>query len=156
MMEAETLSNLKKKDDCLFTLEKTEEVFDQDRSPTGEDKHWTGFTYATMMGYKGSCYIRLQLPHEAQSMLNTALNDLPSGPTRRKSLLLSELALTYIQQKEIEEACKIASQALLCAAQTKSPRALKSLKDIQRELRGWRDTSYVKRFNHHLNFVKSI
>jgi tetratricopeptide (TPR) repeat protein len=156
MMEAEALSNLRKTKDCLSMLEKTEQVFDQDRSSTGEDKNWTGFSHATMSGYKGICYVRLQLPEEAQPMLYQSLEALPIGPTRRKALTLTDLATTYVQQRELEEACKIATQALVCAAQTKSTRALTKLLEFQQDLREWRNVACVKNFNNHLKLVKSL
>ncbi len=156
MMEAEALSNLKRKDACFSTLEKTAQVFDQGQYSTGEDAHWTGFTHATMVGYKGICYLRLELSADAQPMLHTALDTLPFGPTRRKSLILSDLATTYIQQKEIEEACKVATQALLCATQTKSSRALTKLLEVQKMLGEWKDVSCIKRFNEQLKIVKFV
>jgi tetratricopeptide (TPR) repeat protein len=153
MMEAEALAHLKRKNACLSVLEKTEQVFDQDHSSTGEDTHWTGFTLSTMVGYKGICYVRLALPTEARSMLQSALEALPLGPTRRKSLLLSDVATTYLQQREVEQACKIATQALLCTAQTKSSRAVIRLLAFQKELREWKDVLCVKQFNEHLQFL---
>lgn len=156
MMEAEALSNLRKKNECLSALEKTEQVFDQDRSPTGEDKGWTGFTQSTMTGYKGICYVHLRLPKEARSLLQTALEGLPIGPTRRKALTLTDLATTYVQEKEIEEACKMATQALVCTAQTKSSRAVTKLLEFQQELQGWKDVACVKRFNSQLKLIASM
>lgn len=156
MMEAEAVSSLKRKDDCFALLEKTEAVYTQDRSPTGADRRWTGFSQTTMMGYKGMCYVRLHIPEKARSFLQMALTDLPSGPTRRRSLILADIATTYIQQEEIEEACTVASQALVYAAQTKSSRALQRLRVVQKDLRGWRDVSAVKRLNEQLRIVKSI
>jgi tetratricopeptide (TPR) repeat protein len=154
MMEAEALSNLKRKDECLAVLEKTIQVFDQDRSVTGEDKQWTGFTQSTRVGYTGICYLRLHLSHDAQSMLHTALEDLPPGPTRRRSIILGDLATAYMQQNEIEEACKTATQALSCAAQTKSSRALEQLRRFQREINAFGQVSSVRKFNEHMRIVK--
>lgn len=156
MMEAEALSNLKRKNACFSTLEKTESVFEQERIPDGADKHWTGFTQSTMAGYKGICYVRLELPGNAQPLLNAALEALPVGPTRRKALVLSDLATTYVQQNEVENACEIATQALLCAAQTKSSRALARLLEFQKGLQKWKDTRYVKRFNDHIRIMTSV
>lgn len=156
MMESEALSHLKRKDDCFATLEKTERVFDQDRSPTGVDKHWTGFSRSTLTGYKGVCYMRLQLPGEAQSLLRASLDELSPGPTRRRSIILTDLALTYLQQKKVEEACEVASQALLCAVHTKSTRALQRLRNFQNELRTWKTLPCVKRFNEQLRIVQAM
>jgi tetratricopeptide (TPR) repeat protein len=155
MMEAEAYSGLQSKDKCREALDKTEEVSDQDgSSSTGEDRRWTG----PLIGYKGACYIRLRLPDEAQSLLLNALQELPSAADtpRRKPLILTNLALTHVWQGEIEEACKIASQALLCAAQTRSRRAISTLQKFQKEVRQWKDVYCVKKFNKQLNSVEDL
>jgi tetratricopeptide (TPR) repeat protein len=156
MMEAEALSNLKRKKECLATLDKTIQVFDQDRSATGEDKQWTGFTHSTRVGYAGICYLHLHLPHDAQPMLHTALEALPPGPTRRRSIILGDLATAYMQQNEIEEACKTATQALSYAAQTKSSRALEQLRRFQQEMNAFSKVSSVKKFNEYMRIVKYV
>jgi tetratricopeptide (TPR) repeat protein len=155
MMEAEAYSGLQSKDRCREALDKTEEISDQDgSSSTGEDRCWTG----SLIGYKGACYIRLHLPDEAQPLLRSALQELPTAedPTRRKPLILTNLALTCVWQEEIEEACKVATQALLCSAQTKSSRAISGLRNFQKEVRQWKDVYCVKKFNKQLNSVKDL
>jgi tetratricopeptide (TPR) repeat protein len=156
MMEAEALSHLKKESACFSALEKTEQEFGRGQSSTGEEIGWTGFTQSRLIGYKGSCYVRLELPEEARAMINASLAAFSSAPTHRKSLLLSDLATTYIQQGEVEETCKIATEALLCAAQTKSSRALVRLREFQQTLKEWKDVASVKRFNAYLKTVRSV
>lgn len=151
MMEAEALSYMKRKDACFSALEKTEQVFD---NPTREEKGWILFTDTKMKGYKAACYVRLQLPDKAQPLLLAALSRLSPGPTHRRSLLLSDLATTYLQQKQIEEACDAASQALTCAAQAKSSRSLRRLRDFQSGLREWKDVASVKQFNKYLKIIR--
>jgi tetratricopeptide (TPR) repeat protein len=154
MMQAEALSHLQRKNECLAVLDKTVQVFDQDRSVTGEDNRWTGFNQPTRVGYAGICYLRLDLPEDAQPMLYTALEALPAGPTRRRSIILGDIATTYMQEREIEEACKVATQALSYAAQTKSARALHHLRRFQREINRFRKVSAVRKFNEHMRIVK--
>jgi tetratricopeptide (TPR) repeat protein len=152
--EAETLSGLQKKDDCIAAVHQAEEVFDQDgSSSTGEDRRCTG----PLIGYKGICYVHLHLPKEAQPLLLSALQQLPSGQARRrKAQILTNLALTYAWEEEIEEAYKVASQALLYAAQTKSSWAVSTLRNFQKEVRQWKDVYCVKKFNKLLNTVKGL
>ena len=152
--EAEALSGLQKKDDCIAAVHQAEEVSDQDgSSSTGEDRHCTG----PLIGYKGICYVHLHLPNEAQPLLLSALQQLPSDQARRrKAQILTNLASTYVWQQEIEEACKVASQALLCAALTKSSWAVSNLRNFQKEIGPWKDVYCVKKFNKLLNTIKGL
>lgn len=162
MMEAEALARMAgKKAECLSLLQKVDEVFQEEDAPLGEqpntdDRKWTGFTYPTLMGYKGTCFLYLHLPEEARSMLLTALESLSPGPTRRRSLLLTDLAMSYVQSQDIEEACNTATQALIATAQSKSPRSLQRLRDFQQTLQPWRDLASVRRFNSAMRMLKAI
>ncbi len=160
MMEAEALCRLDgAQDKCLSVLQKVDEIFDEDTPEQytqllhGDDKKWTGFTHAVMMGYKGSCYLHLQRPGDARSLLLSAVQELPAGFSQRYSRTLADLATTYVQSQDIEEACKIATEALISAAHAKSPRALRRLQSFQETLRPWQSLTCVKRFNSAIRAV---
>lgn len=162
MMEAEALSRIGGKErECLSVIKKVEDVFGeeniyQEKAPNKDDRIWTGFNYSTMIGYKGACFLNLNKPEEARSMLHLALEDLPSGPTRRRSLILADLAQSYIQSQEIEGACNTAMQALVRTAQSKSPRALQRLRAFQKNLRPWRNLTCVRRFNSAMHILEEV
>lgn len=147
-MQAEAFSNLKNKRECLDTLEQAERVISL--ADDGEDAHWTGFSRETLAGYEGICYMRLEMPKEARNVLQQSLESLPAGPTRRKSIVLSDLATTYAQEGEVEEACRIADESLLIATRSKSARAIQRLRELQHRLQPWNDHISVKRFNDQL------
>lgn len=152
MMEAEALARMEgKKEECLFTLKKVEDVFHEgnvelEEAPNKDDRKWTGFNQSTLIGYKGTCFLHLRQPEEARSMLLITLDTLPPGPTRRRSLVLTDLALSYVQDQEIEEACKTATLALVYTAQSKSPRSLQRLRHFQKTLHPCRNLACVRRF----------
>lgn len=161
MMEAEALARMEgQKDACLSTLRKVDDLFyeqapELEEAPNRDDRKWTGFSQPTLVGYKGTCYLYLHQPEEARSMLLITLETLPPGPTRRRSLLLSDLAISYIQSREIEEACSVATQALILTAQSKSPGSLQRLKNVRQSLAPWRNLACVRRFLNAMNMVNN-
>ncbi len=157
MLEAEALAKIDgKKQQCLDTLKKLEEAYYSESSSRDSkyaDPRWTGFQPARMLRYKGRCYLDLREPEEARSLLFASLADLPTGPTRNRSTILVDLALSYVQSREIEEACETATQALVCAVQARSPRALQALRKVQQELHPWHSLACVKRLNNTVKMV---
>ncbi len=162
MMEAEALARIEgKKEECLTMLKRVEEVFHEENTgieeaPNKDDRKWTGFTQPTLIGYKGTCFLHLRRPEEARSMLLTTLDTLPPGPTRRRSLVLTDLALSYVQSREIEEACETATLALVYTAQSKSPRSLQRLKHFQKTLQPWRNLACVRRFANAMKILEAV
>lgn len=162
MMEAETLARIEgMQKDCLSVLKKVDEMFYEENTsweevPNRDDRKWTGFNLPTLTGYKGTCFLYLHQPEEARSMLLVALKDLPAGPTRRRSLILGDLATSYLQSQEIEEACHTATEALVCTAQSKSARSLHRLRMLQKALRPWRDLACVGRFHSAMKLVEAV
>jgi len=161
MMEAEALARIAgKKEACLSTLKKVEDVFYEENAvieeaPNKDDRKWTGFNQPTLIGYKGTCFLHLRQPEEARSMLLITLDTLPPGPTRRRSLVLTDLASFYVQSQEIEEACNTATQALVYTAQSKSPRSLQRLRHFQKTLQPWRDLACVRRFANTMKVLET-
>lgn len=162
MMEAEALSQIEGKEkECLSLLHKVEEIFydenaNKETVPNQDDRKWTGFNHSTLIGYKGACFLHLRQPEEARSMLLATLEQLIPGPTRRRSLILTDLALSYIQNQEIEEACNIATQALTYTAQAKSLRSLQRLKSFQKMLQPWRNLACVRRLHNSMRIVEGV
>jgi tetratricopeptide (TPR) repeat protein len=159
MMEAEALAIIPgKKDACLSVLHKIEEVsqthlLPQDDGPNRDDRKWTSFNEASQKGYKGACLLHVHEPEQAQVLLQEALDKLGSGPTKRRSLILTNLAETYLQSRDVEQACKLATEALIGAAQAQSARSLQRLKNFQRQLGPWQEVGCVRQFNNAMKMV---
>lgn len=141
-VEAEIWANLGNTEACFQALHETDCVKYQ--MQPREECYWIHFDLSLLSGYKGVCFLRLYHPVEAQKALKEALELLDPNLMRRQPNLLTDLAGTYIQQNEIEQACEIAVQAATITAQIKSPTVLQRLISFRHELEPWKDTSYVK------------
>jgi tetratricopeptide (TPR) repeat protein len=127
---------------CLKALERAEGVVHQPK--TGDDPYGTGFSPGNLAAFKGVCYLRLQQPENAQAVLHVALKQTPSLTEHRAAIILTDLAEAYVQQAEIEEACKHARQALEITLQTKSLHSLQRVEALRPQLERWTSTSYVQ------------
>jgi transcriptional regulator with XRE-family HTH domain len=135
--EAEAQANIGATGACYKALEQAEMVSDQ--RLVGDDPLWTHFSLPSLAGYKGVCYVRLCHP-QAQDALLEALTSLPS----RKATTLVDLANSYAQSGEVEEACKRAGQALALTEQNKSVNTLQRICDFRPALDTWSTSRYVK------------
>lgn len=135
--EAEAQANIGDANACLEALDKANIIDNQ--SLVEDDPFWTHFSPPSLVGYKGVCYVRLRHPY-AQDVLLEALTTLPS----RQATTLVDLANSYAQTGEIEEACKRASQALVLTEHNQSANTLQRIKDFRPELDLWSNSPYVK------------
>jgi tetratricopeptide (TPR) repeat protein/transcriptional regulator with XRE-family HTH domain len=149
-VEAEAYANVGELNASLKALERAEHVIHQAYGTPEEDPYRIGFNPSRLAGYKGVCYVRLKQPQEARAVLNDALTLIHPLPMRRRSTILTDLAATYIQQGEIEEACKLLNQALAITAQTKSVTVLYRICKLRQDLEPWRETSDVKGVDKHI------
>ena len=88
-------------------------------------------------------------PEVARAALNEALTLLNPSAIRRQSTLYTDLAKTYIQENEIEEACKLAMQALTLTTQTHSLSVLQRIHSICDELDRWKEMQSVAELKKH-------
>ena len=99
---------------------------------------------------RGACATRLKQPDVALPALAEGLGSLGSGPSKRRALVLSDLAATYVLTAEIEEACVAAGEAFDVGIQLQSDRVLKRVARIRRELRPWKDTKAVRELDERI------
>src|SRR5205085_9012844 len=88
--------------------------------PFGEDHYATGFNPSRLAGYEGACFVRLHRPERALPALQHALALLDPQAIRRQSTLFTDMGIAYAQQGNIQQACKLACQALDITMHTKS------------------------------------
>lgn len=159
-VEAEAQANMKEAYACSKALDQAEYFLD--RVKPGE----TGYTYpgesayarfskTVLLGYRGVCYIRLRQPGPAQEALRESMASMDHGRQRHKSIILTDLALTYVQQNELEKACRYADQALTIMAQTRSLRTFQRILAFRRALEPWKSTSGVKNLDQQIATVRS-
>jgi DNA-binding SARP family transcriptional activator len=112
------------------------------------DPYWTGFEPNVMYGFIGSCYMALDQPENAQKYLQQALEEI--RPTslinakHRQSVLFGDLAIAYVRQNRLDEACKLAEKVITIVAQSRSPLVLKRILKLRTSLEPWKTTSAVQ------------
>jgi transcriptional regulator with XRE-family HTH domain len=121
-VEAEAQANKGDTYACSKALERAEYFLDRVKpDETGYarpgESQYARFSKIVLLGYKGVCYARLHQPESAQKALreSIALMDdarLRNEGIRHKSITLVDLAMTFIQQREIEEAYRYTEQAI--------------------------------------------
>jgi transcriptional regulator with XRE-family HTH domain len=153
-IEAEIQARLGVQDACLKALGEAEyiETVQYDSRHLG-DELVSQFNVQKLAGYQGICYRLLYKPQvtsttsflvKAQSILQETLAHVAPTELRRQAVIHPDLASTYAQQKECEQAYKHAMQALLITEQTKSGVAVQRLLTLRRELEPWKDTLFVR------------
>jgi len=156
-IEAEVQANLHNCRACLKALNDAERI--EYQLYTSKDRYLIHFDIALLRGYQGVCFRRLYDPEDkqsslylgkAQSVLIDSLNLLDSTLMQRRPTFLTDLAEAYLQQREIEESCKRATQAAICATQIKLQKVLRRLDKIRQELQPFKDTPYVKKLDEDL------
>ena len=152
-VEAEVQANMNKLDACTRSLEQAEIVTDRALQPE-EDPYKTTFSRPLLAGYKGVCYLRLKKPDMAQVILQEALAQPNSPSIYLQSSMLTDLATTYTQQGEIEEACRVATQAVTMTIYTRIPSMRQYLWDFRQQLERWEHTQAVKDLDKQLRLLR--
>src|SRR5450755_928048 len=156
-IEAEVQAMLHDREASLKALGEAEWINKQPEN--GEDQYWLRFDRSRLAGYQGTCFQRFYRPEDpqtsafllqAQKNLKEALALLSPSMIQRRPALLIDLARTFTQQSEIEEACDHAIQAIIILAQLQSRTGIRRLLTLRRDMNPWLDTSYVKNVDEHL------
>src|SRR5437879_10768618 len=90
----------------------------------------------------------------AQEVLNESLIIMEPHRIRHKAIVLIDLATAYVLQKEIEEACHCASQALMLIAELKSSRVFQRVINLRGQLEPWKMTKAVKRLDEQIAVIR--
>jgi DNA-binding SARP family transcriptional activator len=156
-IEAEIQARLGNQDACLRAL--GEAAYIEAVEAVQENPLCSQFNVQKLAGYQGICYRLLYRPQvaatapllvKAQSILQQTLARVDPIELRRQALIHTDLASTYAQQKECEQACKHAMHAVLITGQTRSGVAVQRLFSLRRELEPWKDTISVRSFDENL------
>jgi transcriptional regulator with XRE-family HTH domain/tetratricopeptide (TPR) repeat protein len=150
-VEAEALANIHDEVACRRALERSEHFLSHAHCA---EVPIPRFGYSTLLGYKGICAIRLKQPQSAQEALNESLRIIEPHRMRHKSIVLIDLAATYMLQSEIEEACHIASQALMLIAEIKSSRVFHRVLSFRTQLEQWKATKAVKHLDEQIAAIR--
>jgi transcriptional regulator with XRE-family HTH domain len=154
MMRAEVLAQEQDRSGCERALEHVHSWLDQSQAEQSPDQRWTGFQVSACAAYEGRCYLYLGSLSQARASLQQALQWLPAAPTRRRALVLVDLAHVAAREGELEEACSLAEEALMCACQARSPRALRAVHRLAQALQQWKRLPCVARLNRMLRLLE--
>jgi len=125
---------------CIRLLDGAESI----AAISEEDPYRINFDPASLAAYKGVCFRYLNKPREAQGVLQTALASLGSNQFVSQANTLTDLASSYAQQGEVEEACICAGRALNLAEKAKSVNVLRRILEFRSEMEQWNSTLYVE------------
>jgi len=110
---------------------------------------WTRFDGSRLAALQGACYVRLKEPALAMPVLEKALQQ-QTNSSRRRGMILSDLAVASIQQGQIENACTYANELVNISAQLSSGFLRSNLAQIQQQLTPFSVSTPVKSLEKHI------
>jgi tetratricopeptide (TPR) repeat protein len=133
------------------SLERAEQVlagFEREAEPSWI--YW--YTPEALVGYSGFCHVQLHQPELARTALFASLGCMDTSCSRTRSIYLHQLAETYIDTEDIDEACRLIGESVPLAAGT-SKRSLQAIRDLRVRLKPWDDSEAVKCLDQQLLLV---
>jgi transcriptional regulator with XRE-family HTH domain len=100
--------------------------------------------------YEGTSLATLRESRAAQPVLQEALRVQGAGHLKAQSIVRIALASTYVQQSEIEEACRLVGKALEIPPEQRSGPIAQRVSDLRAQLAPWRTTAAVKDLDEQL------
>ena len=94
--------------------------------------------------YEGTSLVTLRQPGAAQPVLDAALAAQDPGHLKARSIVQLAMATTHAQQREVDQACTVASQALDLPADQRIGPITQRAQDLLRELEPWRGRPAVE------------
>jgi len=148
VIEAEVYANIHDARLAETALVAAEEMYSQ--RVASEDVYWTGFNASRLAGYKGICLVRLAKPDEGLVSLEQSLKLMETGALRRRPRILTDMAFAHVQRREIEEACRLASEALTTSRASGNTMVISRLDKLHHALKPWRASAAVRDFDEQL------
>ena len=87
--------------------------------------------------YEGSSLLQLRRPADARPFLIEALHVLTADHVKARAIVLLLIASTYVQEHEIEEACRLADEALSLPNPQRIGPILQRAHDLRQQLEPW-------------------
>ena len=134
---------------CQKAMDTAEEVRNMKYSENGG---WLRFDETRLSEQRGTCFVHLKQPGLAIAPLHEALAQ-HSAPSRRKGMILNELALASLQQLDVEQACTYAHEVISIALQSSSGLLKKGLAVLRPQLESFSETDAVKQLDQHLKLL---
>ncbi len=146
-VSAETYAGLGDLAACQKALDAAEEVHGV---RGGRNGGWLRFDGERLPEQRGTCFVRLKQPNFALPALYEALSQHPD-PTRRRGMVLSEMAQASLQQQNVEQACAYAHEVIGITARGSSGMLKKGLFTLRARLEPLAYTEAVRQLDQHLS-----
>jgi hypothetical protein len=104
-----------------------------------------------VLGYVGACHMRMRRPEAARTALDDALHLGEELTVKHQSIYLVDLATTYAQEREPEEACLLADQALDIAGPMHYSTTMERMAALRRDLDAWNSQACVQQLDERLH-----
>jgi hypothetical protein len=130
----------------LMACQRALDVAESIDTGAGSNGAWLRFDGARLPEERGACYVRLGQPTLAEPALQLALAQLPA-PTRRRGLVLTDIARAALLSSDIERACGAGAEVAEIARQGHSGVLVKGLRGLQTQLAPFQRVRAVADFN---------
>jgi tetratricopeptide (TPR) repeat protein len=119
---------------------------------TGDDPSWAEYwNRSKVLGYIGACHMRMRRPEAARAALDDALHLGEELTVKHQSIYLVDLATTYSQEREPEEACRLAGKALDIAGPMHYSTTMERMAALRRDLKIWNGEACVQQLDERLH-----
>jgi tetratricopeptide (TPR) repeat protein len=146
---AEAHATLQELEPCLRLLDRAMGALRWNR--LGDDPSWAEYwNRSKVWGYVGASHMRMGRPVDARAGLTEALGEAEELTLKHQSIYLIDLATTYGQEGEPEEACRLASEALSIAGPMHYSTTLERMSGLWRRLEPWRNEPCVRQLDEQL------
>lgn len=125
---------------CQSAFERAQGVHDL----AGGSPAWVRFDASRLPALQGASYVRLEQPDWAEPMLQKALQQ-SAKTSRRRAMILSDLALSALQQADVEKACTYADEVVTLTSSSSSGFLRNSVSKIERRLAPFADVEAVRK-----------
>jgi hypothetical protein len=134
---------------ALAALDRAQDAFS--RADVDGERVWTQFfDRGRLDGLRVTTYTKLRRPGAAYAAATEALRTAGPSATKKRSLLLGDVAEVHIQRREIEAACQLAADALAIVAQTDFSLGLARIRGVREHLNLWQSSQPVRDLDEQL------
>ncbi|MDA0564833.1 transcriptional regulator [Streptomonospora sp. S1-112] len=116
--------------------------------PSPEWFNW--FSPTRLAAFKGNTQLKAGQPAQAKATLRAVLETIGAESTKQRSVILGDLAAVAVAQKNPEEACAYADQALDQLSTAWYATGMDRITEVRRSLQPWADTECVRRLDDRL------
>ncbi len=150
--EAEAHAVAGEVDACLRALDCAQAALDE--AQPDETPRWVAhFDRSHLARWRGQCLVQLAQPAAAQPVLQEAVRSVDPSFVRARASTLVDLATSFLQQGELDEGCRVATQALTLARNTRSARCEQRIVVLRSQVQLGADTPAVQQLDEQLRLA---